>query len=383
VVGGDAVGIPADGFTCGGQVAHGLGEDERRRALGDGADGQRVIGQPVEDLLTGSHALGIIDHGVHGVVVVVKGLDRGRRLFAVLAVAPEPAAPLGSWAALADVGGDEPAHFDRKQGIGAAVCVPAAAVNQALAPALVVERDLDLLGGGFDTNFAPEGNDDLGELVGGDANARPGVLDVELEHIAVRAQAEAVAVALRQPHVVQQLVGQVGVVLGPVFGIFRFVILGVGHRRQLAHLSKAEEEILVDLLAVDGDVQRFDEIGVLHDFTQHEVFGQRVAGIERVTVGHAAGVVHDLIVLVGLVFLVEGITGNRDIVGADVVELALDGLLGSDVVVGHEVDAQIFDIGQLLAGGIDLPVVGVPLHEHEALLRLLVNDPGGEHGILG
>ena len=86
-------------------------------------------------------------------------------------------------------------------------------MDQALAPALVVERDLDFFGGGFDTDFAPEGDDDLGELVGGDADTRSGVLDVELEHFAIGAQAEAVAVALGEPHLIQHLVGQVRIEL--------------------------------------------------------------------------------------------------------------------------------------------------------------------------
>ena len=98
-----------------------------------------------------------------------------------------------------------------------------------------------------------------------------GRLDDDLQRPAVRQKPDAVAVALGQAEPVEQLVGEIGIVLRPLRLILvleerRFRQHGVVRRHR-----DAVEDRVVDVVAVDRHRERAAEIGVAEELAQHRI----------------------------------------------------------------------------------------------------------------
>ncbi len=221
------------------------------------------------------------------------------------------------------------------------------------------------LGGGVYANVAPVAAHHLGVLAGDDAHAHTGVLNVVPEPLAVGAQPPAVAIALVQAHLVQELVPQVWIKLRPGGAVRFLVVLGVGHGGDLPHAGQAKEQALVDLFAVNGHRERPDKVGMLDDLCQHLVIGEKVLREQDVAVNHARQHIGDDIGVARLVLLVQGVAGDGHVVRPHIVQLALDDLLGDDGIIRRGFDAHVVEVGELVTQLIHLPVIGVALKNIE------------------
>ena len=182
------------------------------------------------------------------------------------------------------------------------------------------------------------------------------VLDQQQHRLAVLADAEAVAVARGQTHLVQQAVGRLGVMLG--VGLRPLLLEEAGRRQDggLARHQQAVVDDVVDLGAVDRQRQGAPEAQV------PEQLAHRRVGIVLVEAEHHLGAVDaghrdHPVAAAGLVLLVPGEVLERSLhVGH--VRLAADHLELVHLLVDDGGDHAV-NVGQLVAGGVHLPVVGV------------------------
>ena len=247
-------------------------------------------------------------------------------------------------------------HFERQEQVGAAVGVPDRALHLAIGQPLDRNRvESTSLDGGIDADIAPVGCDHFADFGGQGANAQTGLFDQVGERLAILAQADALGILLIQAHLVQQLVGLIFVELRPGGAVFLLVILGGGHRAQLAHAGRAEEQALVDLVAIDGHRERFDEVRVIDDLSiavsrvlpsspEYDMLRE-----EHIAIGHAGDIIPHLEVALGFVLLVEGVIGHGDIVHAHRIQLVLRQLELGGIGGGDVVEAHVVDVGQLVA----------------------------------
>jgi len=93
-------------------------------------------------------------------------------------------------------------------------------------------------------------------------------------------------IALGEADLVQQLVGEPGIVVRPPGRILGLEQLGVLHDRVIRGLGEAEKDNLIELVAIDGHRQRPAKADVAHQFAPHLVIGVQV-GIEGDLRAHA------------------------------------------------------------------------------------------------
>ncbi len=106
------------------------------------------------------------------------------------------------------------------------------------------------------------------------------MLDDDSRGAAVGQQAETLAVLLGEADLVQQLVGQLGIVVGPLGRVLGLEQLGARHDRVVRGLRETDIDDLVQFLAVDCQRQRPAEAHVTHQLAPLLVVGGQV-GIER------------------------------------------------------------------------------------------------------
>ena len=192
---------------------------------------------------------------------------------------------------------------------------------------------------------------------------------VDHQRLAVGAHPLAVRVA-GQPHLVQELIGALGVVLR-VIG--RHPVFETGPRtrcRRVERLRSSEEQRLADLLTVDRQRHRLAEPDVVEDLAQHRV-------LVRVVEGDAAGerarrVIPqvDPVVSGALVLLVDREVGQ---LGKQQLHVDLAGHRPRrDVLVrlGELGALHAVDIGKLITGRVDLPVerIALPVLDARAVI---------------
>ena len=182
------------------------------------------------------------------------------------------------------------------------------------------------------------------------------MLDDDGRGLAAGQQADAIGTALRQADLVEELVGELGVVLCPLGRILRLEQLGTLHDRIVGGLGKAEIDDLVQLVAVDGHRQGATEADVTHQIAPF-LIGRGQVGIEcdlraRAGLPQANADARCLGAL-----LQEGVVAHVEIARLQVG--FAEARLGRDQVGrchGHD---HLVDIGQLLSLFVDAVIVGV------------------------
>ena len=196
------------------------------------------------------------------------------------------------------------------------------------------------------------------------------MMDGELQRAAVRRQPEPLAVALRQAHFVEQLIGQPRIVLRVRLRPGVIVHRKALRYRRLARRALAKVDHFVDLVAVDRHRQRDAKVAVLNQLALDRV-GHVPVGLQpHLRAEQARHQVH-AVIAGRLALLVQGEVLEG---GEQVGDVALAGHdlqvigLGVDDLPHHRID-----VGQLVARRVDHHVVGVALH------HLAHGVGGGEH----
>ena len=188
-------------------------------------------------------------------------------------------------------------------------------------------------------------------------------IDSNDRRTAIGQQADAVAVFLVQPHLIEQPVGPCQVEAGPqgpVFGPEQGAFLD---DRIVAAPGQPEIGDLVDFVAVDGQRQGAAEPHVPEDFSPHLILGVEVGVNGDMGPLHRAPQV-DRLVVAFLAFLQEGVVLEGD-VAALKVRFPGPGL-GRDQVAKADVHDHPVDVGKLAPGGVDAVEERIA-HEHEPL----------------
>ena len=185
--------------------------------------------------------------------------------------------------------------------------------------------------------------------------------------------APAVAIAPAQAGLIQQLVGQLRVILRPVVGHPGFVEGRIRRRRRLRRRGQAEVDEVVDFFAVDGHGHRLAEADILEDGA-HRFVGMRQVEHHAVFVAAVVGNQGDAVAAVLGAIDIGGVA--EQLAPAEMAEFAGDGFQVLHFQVLDEDAPQAIGIGQLVAGGIDLVEVGVALEVFVAEAILADEDKG-------
>ncbi len=181
--------------------------------------------------------------------------------------------------------------------------------------------------------------------------------DREGERLPIGPQAEPIAVPLGESGGVEQLVGRVDVVLGEAIAKAVHVVGIAGHTAGMLGAAEPEEEDLVHLFAVDRVGETAAEVDVLHQLAHDRVL---VALVHmQATPGLVDRPLEDAEVAFFLRF-----GKDRHVLEADKlvleIDLAICGAQGDGRLI-EDIERRGIDIRELVALGVDLPVVGVAL----------------------
>ena len=247
--------------------------------------------------------------------------------------------------------------------------------------ARVVERALDGVDLDVDADVGPVPLDQLQRVDRVRVQGRDHV-DREEDPLAVRAQAEFLPVTLVVADPVEQGVGLLRVELGELRGQL-LVVPGVpGPGARLVRPGLPEVDDVDDLLAVDAQRQRLTELLVAEHLAHLRVLVREVQVDLHLL--RTRGDQLDQPVAALLHVLRQGrlVLQRVDVALLDV-ELARQRVEHQGLHVLRDAEAQAVDVGQLLTGLVDLPEVGVALHDHaRGAARVgLGDDPGVERGL--
>ncbi len=211
--------------------------------------------------------------------------------------------------------------------------------------------------GGLDADVAPVLDYQLDGVDGGRLLTRR--VEQQGQGLPVRTQPEAVAVTLRQPERVEQLIGALRIVVGVGRGVLRLEQRRQLHHGRLSRLALAVEHELIDLLAIDRQRQRLPEKQILEQLAQHQV-GSRLVEEQRCVGADPRRPLQDAIVAPLLVVVEQREVGGIQVAHLEV-ELARHGLQVERLDRRGNGDGHLVDVGKLVAGLIHLPVVGIAL----------------------
>ena len=213
----------------------------------------------------------------------------------------------------------------------------------------------------LDPDFQPRVVDQFQDI--GDFRFFARRIDSNDRRTAIGQQADAVAVFLVQPHLIEQPVGPCQVEAGPprpVFGPEQGAFLD---DRVIAAPGQPEISDLVDFVAVDGQRQGAAEPHVPEDFSPHRVLGVEVGVNGDMGPLHRAPQV-DRLVVTFLAFLQEGVVFEGDVAA---LKVGFPGPgLSRDQVAKADVHDHPVDVGKLAPGGVDAVEERIA-HEHEPL----------------
>ena len=218
------------------------------------------------------------------------------------------------------------------------------------------------------------------------ANAAPGtkdwrVVEDDAERLAVRLEAHTVGVHFAKAHLVQQRIGQVRVVLKGALGLGFIIEGGGGERRRLAGLAQAEVDSLNDFIAIHRMRHGKAEALVIEDLVHNRVRMAEIEGEDGIA-GFAILPEQDLVVADLLILLEEREVFHEDMAVLHV-DIAGHSAQVEDLGVLYNVSGNPVDIGQLVAGGVHLPVVGVAFQHDGDFGRDLGEAPGEEDRHVG
>ncbi len=145
----------------------------------------------------------------------------------------------------------------------------------------------------------------------------------------------------------------------------------------MADLTGAEVEELVHGLAVDGVREAGAEVDVLHQLA-HDRVGVALVHVEREPTGGVGPAQY--LVAVGLSALCQqGEVGEADVAVLEV-DVAGAGPQGDGFSVLDQIGDDAVDVGELVAFGVDLPVVGVAHSDHLIGREGHLDLPRSHHG---
>ena len=201
------------------------------------------------------------------------------------------------------------------------------------------------------------------------------VIDDQFEAFAVRAQAEAVPVALGHTGFVEQPVRLRGVELRVRLAPLLLVETGGGVDGSLPRRGQSEVYRVVHLVTIDRQRHRAAEADVLEQRPQRRLLVVQVES-ERKLAAEYSGDGIDRVAGRSFALLVQRVVGERRVVRLHV-RLAGHDLEIDRLLAGKIVDDGV-DVGELIAGRVHLVVVGIPLVQSVGSGELL-HEPRQHH----
>ena len=319
-----------------------------RRGQADRADLEHVVHPQLEELLGDLDLFGRADR-LGPVLQLDDLLGLRRRLNALLAVGVVPLLPQRSV-------GEVPVQVLAEIVLGrAGEREPGRVLVPHLGLQVVGLAHLEVQGALADLHVDLDA--DLLEVLG-DQRADVAVGTEHLDHrefdhdaLAAREQAEALGVLLVQADRIEQPVGLGRVVLGVLEGVLVAGVVGMALlRNALARLAGAEEGGLVDLLAVDREGHGDAEVPVRQQLAQFRILGVGLVEDHARVKSAGARPQEDLVLAQLLLVLLEDRVVQQVDVALLLVQLAGDGGQVQRLRVGEELELDLVDVRQLVAG---------------------------------